>query len=76
MPIMIVYAMETKQFTKSEIHSIKSQIQKLRPTKITTTNSVYMVSLEMKLTMVDGKIYTTHSDTPSSSTCYICRATP
>ena len=35
-----------------------------------------MVTTEMKLTMVDGKDCAALSGTPSSSTCYICRARP
>ena len=46
-PIMIKYAKETKELMKSEINSIKTQIQKLRPTTITTTNGVYIVTTEI-----------------------------
>ena len=73
---MIKYAKETEGLTKSEINSIKSEIQKLRPTTITVTYGVYIVTTEMKSTMVDGKVCTALSDTLSSSTCYSYRMTP
>ena len=59
---MIKCAKETKKLKKSEINSIKSQIQKLKPPGITTTNGVYIVSKKMKLTIVKEKVCSALSD--------------
>ena len=75
-PIMIKYVKETKELTKSEINSVRNQIQKIGLPTFTTTNGVYIVTTEIKLIMVYGKVCTALSDIPSSSTCNICKATP
>lgn len=48
----------------------------MQPTKVTTSDVTFIVNVDMKLTMVDGKVCQTLTDTPSSASCYICGAKP
>ena len=65
--------------TSSPKHCIPTIIKYAKETKeltIITTNGVYIVTTEIKLTIVDGKVCTALSDSLLSSICYICKATP
>lgn len=75
-PISYIFAKETKDRTKSEMQLIKNQIEMLRPTKVNVFHATFMVHVDMKLTMVDGKVCQALSDCLSSASCYICGAKP
>lgn len=75
-PIVFIFAKETKDRTKQEMQLIKDQIEKLQPIKLTISDITFIVHVNMHLTMVDGKVSQALSDTPSSASCYICGAKP
>lgn len=75
-PNSFEFAKETTEKTQSEIRHIKRQIQELQPVTIVKNKITYIVTADMVLTMVDGKVCQALSDTPSAATCYICGATP
>lgn len=75
-PVIFIFAKETKERTKQEIRLIKGQIKKLQPTKLTISDITYIIHVDMHLTMVDGKVCQALSDTLSSASCYICGAKP
>jgi hypothetical protein len=75
-PIKFEFAKETKDKTIYEVEQIKNSIEKLEPVKIETESGVYEIHVDMKLTMVDGKVCQALTQTPSAATCYICGAQP
>lgn len=75
-PISIEFCKETPEKTKSVVDEIKNQIQTLLPSIINNEGVGVQVKHELFLTMVDGKVAQALTDTPSSSTCTICGATP
>lgn len=74
--ISIEFCKETPEKTKSVVDEIKNQIQALLPSIINNEGVGVQVKHELFLTMVDGKVAQALTDTPSSSTCTICGATP
>ena len=75
-PIVFIFAKETKDRTNQDILLIKNEIEKLQPTKVTIFDITFIVHVNMHLTMVDGKVCQALSNTPSSASCYICGAKP
>lgn len=70
-PIMFKYIKETKEVVMSEMSRIREQIETLEPTRMGDS----LISHDMLLTMIDGKITSIISDT-SSAACDICNAKP
>ena len=54
---------------------IDNQTENLQPTKCIVENSDIEISHKMQLTMVDGKVCNTISETASTQRCYICGLT-
>lgn len=75
-PMLFECAKETNGKTRCVVSSLKEEIGQLRPTKVETEAGTFLVSVNMKLTMIDGKVYQDITETPSAATCYICGATP
>lgn len=75
-PISIEFCKETPQKTKAVVDEIKNQIISLGPSLINIEGEGVNVKHELFMTMVDGKVAQVLTDTPSSSTCTICGATP
>lgn len=61
-PLRLKFMKETPEHIRSEHSSIEQEIEDLQPT----------VNHQLILTMVDGKVCQALSNTPSSSTCFLC----
>lgn len=68
-PLRIKFAKETKELIRSEHNSIESEIQDLTP----TIEGDITVHYTLIPTMVDGKVCQALSNTPSSSSCFLCQ---
>lgn len=75
-PIEFEYAKESSDKTRAKVRSLQDEIDHLEPTSITINGVNCLVYHKMLLTMVDGKVCQTLSNTASASTCYICGANP
>lgn len=75
-PILIEFSKETPEKTRTVVENIQNQINNLRPSLINKNGERVHVKHELFLTMIDGKVSQVLTDTPSSSTCTICGATP
>lgn len=75
-PIGFQFAKESKELTLSEINKLETEIKRLTPLKVLIDNFSCKVKYKMLLTMIDGKVCQALTETPSSSTCYICKANP
>jgi hypothetical protein len=73
---MFEYSKETTEKTKTEVAIIEAQIDTLHPTTVTAYGKTITVFHQLALTMIDGKVCQALTDTPSASTCIVCRATP
>lgn len=74
--IWIEFYKETPEKTNEVVHNIENQIKSLSPTVITKDSQIIEVKHELFLTMVDGKVVKTLTNTSSCSVCTICNATP
>lgn len=74
-PIKFVMKKETAELTKQEVANIRDQVTKLKPTEILVNNKLMLVKQTLLLTMVDGKVCSSLTNT-SSQKCLICKATP
>lgn len=74
-PIKFTFEKETAKKTRYEVELIEKQINELNSTTIYIKNRVIQVKHIMLLTMVDGKVCNSITET-SSQVCYICGATP
>lgn len=75
-PISIELCKETPAKTKEVVENIETQIKLLSPSIIVKNEQQVEVKHELFLTMIDGKIAQVLTNTPSCSTCTICKATP
>ena len=66
---------ENPDMAKREIALVEEQIKSLAPTEVLIGGRVYSISHILLLTMVDGKICNTLTET-SSQRCYVCKAIP
>jgi hypothetical protein len=73
---MFEYAKETTEKTKAEVTNIETQMESLHPTTVIAYGKSITVFHRLVLTMIDGKVCQALTDTPSASTCVVCRATP
>lgn len=74
-PIRFEYVKETKEVTKAEIGRMETEIKALQPTKVSVGNHTFNITHNLVMTMIDGKICNSLTDT-SSQVCYICGASP
>lgn len=75
-PITIEFAQETSFKIKSVVNNIESQISNLNPTILNIQGKVIYITHQLFFTMVDGKVCTVLTNTPSASTCVVCLAKP
>lgn len=75
-PIKFEFAKETKELVLKEVEEIKMQISNLKEYSTELNGKTFSVKYEMLFTMVDGKVCQIVTQTPSSSTCVICKSTP
>jgi hypothetical protein len=73
---MFEYSKETTEKTKAEVAIVKSQIKLLQPTTVKAFGKDITVVHRLMRTMIDGKVCQALTDTPSSSTCVVCKLTP
>lgn len=74
-PLKLLFEKESITLINREIEAVKIQIENIVPTKIATETATFNVNHKFVLTMIDGKTFSTVSDT-STQTCGICGATP
>lgn len=75
-PITVEFAQETSFKIKSVVNNIESQISNLNPTILNIQGKVIYITHQLFFTMVDGKVCTVLTNTPSASTCVVCLAKP
>lgn len=75
-PIKFIFSKETKELTTIETNKVLEEINALLPTICKVIESEVSVTHVMLLTMIDGKICNTLTETSSSQKCFICGATP
>lgn len=72
-PIKMVFQKETAELTRKEVERLKNQINNLNPTKLCIDENEILVTSEMILSMIDGKVLN-HLTNTSSQACNICKA--
>lgn len=75
-PIKFMFTKECKELTVCEMQKIKDQIDKLDARMITIGDQRFIVKHLLFLYMVDGKTCQYITNTDSSTTCIVCKATP
>lgn len=75
-PIKCIFEKKTSEMVHIETNLILEQIANLIPTKIIIDDVEITITHKLLLTMVDGKVCNTLTDTRSSQMCFICGATP
>lgn len=76
-PIRMQWKKETKALSIDEKMYVENQVLSLQPTVATTSaGQDIRITHQLHMTMIDGKICSAITDTPSSQTCYVCGATP
>lgn len=70
--IKFIFAKETPELTRAEVDNITQQITSLQSFKYQDKN----IDFNLVLTMVDGKVCNTLTETRSTQSCYICSAKP
>lgn len=73
-PIKIEFLHETAETPKSEIDYIKEQEKNLVPFQTIIDGKEINIHYKLALTMVDGKVCNSVTNTASSQRCYICQA--
>ncbi|KAL4152899.1 hypothetical protein QTP88_000732 [Uroleucon formosanum] len=74
-PLKFLYAKETKEVTKTEVGRVENEIMELKSVELNIKNSVLCINYTMLMTMVDGKVINTLTES-SSRLCYICKCNP
>lgn len=74
--IQFQYTKETTEKIKSEKQRMDDEIAQLRETEIEKFGITFKINHQMIFTMIDGKIAQAITDTPSSSSCFICGSKP
>lgn len=74
-PIKIEFLHETAESMRSEIENIKEQEKKLVSYQYIIDGINIPIKYKLSLTMIDGKICNSLTNTASSLRCYICLAT-
>lgn len=74
-PIKIEFVRETVEVTKKVVSNIENQIKGLSPYEKTIEGKQIKIFFKLALTMVDGKVCNSLTDTSSSQRCYLCLCT-
>jgi hypothetical protein len=74
-PLKFLYAKETKEVTKTEVGRVEKEIMELKSVELNINNSVLCINYTMLMTMVDGKVINTLTES-SSQLCYIFKCNP
>lgn len=74
-PVRFQFKKETKEVTLNEEKYFKEKIISLASTVVSSDDKNYSIKHNLQLTMVDGKICSSLTET-SSARCYICGSTP
>lgn len=74
-PIKLQFLHETASTTRDEVHFIKEQERNLETLQTTVDGNQLSVSYKLSLTMIDGKVCNSVTDTSSSQRCYLCQCT-
>ena len=75
-PLAFMFQKETKEAIILETERFQSQIRALTPTMVTVEGKELIVTHELFLTMIDGKVANALTGTKSTHTCYVCGCTP
>ena len=71
-PVKLIWHKETPDLIKSVVGDMRAQIASLEPTRIGNIE----IHHDVHMTMMDGKVINTLTDTKCSKVCYICKAPP
>lgn len=74
-PIRLRFIKETADVTREEIEHIQDAANNLEKTAVVKNEITYKVSHIMMLTMIDGKVCNSATNTTSTMRCYICGLT-
>lgn len=74
-PIRFRYVKESTNVIKDEIKFVENAAKALITTNVNINSTEYVFRHVMKMTMVDGKVCNSATDTASTSRCYICGVT-
>lgn len=74
-PIHLTFKQESEALIKIEKDRIEAQIARLVDTKLNINDKEVLVKHKLLLTMVDGKICNTLTETKSAMRCYLCQST-
>lgn len=74
-PLKFLYEKETKEVTKTEVGRVEKEMMELKSVELNINNSVLCIIYTMLMTMVDGKVINTLTES-SSQICYICKCNP
>lgn len=75
-PVMFEFCKETKDKILDTVNVIKNEINCLSPTEVPIENQKFSVTHNLVLTMLDGKVCQTLTNTPSAACCPLCGAKP
>lgn len=75
-PIKLQFVKESRDVILAQKFCIEQQIAKLQVFDIMLQNFSIKIHFSLFLTLIDGKILNTITDTKSMQTCLICHATP
>lgn len=75
-PILIEFAKETPEKTRSIVTDIETQILALTPSSVLINTATFSIKHTLYFTMVDGKVVQVLTNTPSSANCNVCLAKP
>jgi hypothetical protein len=73
---MFEYSKETTEKIKIEVAIVEAQIKHWQPPTVKAFGQDITVVHRLMLTMIEGKVRQALTDTPSSSTCVVCKSTP
>lgn len=74
-PLKFVYEKETSEITKTEVSYVEKNKIQLKSVKLNINNSFICINYIILMTMVDGKVINTLTET-SNHLCFICKCNP
>lgn len=75
-PIKFEFVKETAIVINEEVKRVEDEIANLVNTVVEVHNKIFSISHTLLLTMIDGKIASTLTQTSSMAVCFICNAKP
>lgn len=66
---------ETAEYTKLQVHNIRQQERNLTGLQTIVDGKEINVTYKLALTMIDGKVCNSLTDTSSSQRCHLCQCT-